>query len=386
VDSSRWARPFVWKDPTTLARRQWLYGGHFIRQFASLTCAPGGVGKSVLELLEAVVMASGKPLLGEAPKQRCRVWYWNGEDPLEETERRLAAICLHYGLEAGDLEGWLMLGSGREADLILAEQTRDGAQLNGPNVQALTSLVHNEEIDVVIIDPFISSHRVTENDNNAIELVAKAWARLAGECNCAVELVHHTRKKMGSEETTVEDGRGGSALLAAVRVARVINPMSDAEATKAGIERRRSYFKVENGKANLGPPPEAAAWFRFVGVDLGNGSPLEPGDSVGVVCAWQWPDHRADVTAADLLKVQQALDGGRWRLDAQATEWVGRPIADALQLDFTAKGDTAKVKTLLKMWLQSGALVVVEGKDSKSNKKSFVEVGDWVRLDVETFS
>ena len=89
------AKPYVWRDPTTFPRREWLYGHHLIRKFVSTTIAPGAVRKSSLTMVEAVAMASGRNLLGVTPAGRMRVWVWNGEDPLEELERRVAAILPH---------------------------------------------------------------------------------------------------------------------------------------------------------------------------------------------------------------------------------------------------------------------------------------------------
>ena len=71
----QFVRPFVWRDPATMPRREWLYGRHLIRKFVSATFAPGGVGKSALALAEAMAMASGKPLLGPRPRGRLRVGY-----------------------------------------------------------------------------------------------------------------------------------------------------------------------------------------------------------------------------------------------------------------------------------------------------------------------
>lgn len=57
---------------------------------------------------------------------------------------------------------------------------------------------------MIQVDPFVSSHAVNENGNNAIDAVVKTWARIAKECNCAVDLVHHSRKAAaGQSETTV---------------------------------------------------------------------------------------------------------------------------------------------------------------------------------------
>ena len=118
---------------------------------------------------------------------------------------------------------------------------RDGAVVAEPVVDALIETIRCNKIDALIIDPFVSSHRVTENDNMAIDAVAKAYARIADTTNCAIEVVHHVKKTYGAE-ATVEDGRGAVALLAAARSARVLNGMSKDQAARANIEMPRVLF------------------------------------------------------------------------------------------------------------------------------------------------
>jgi len=89
------ATPFKPRDPATIPPRRWIYGKHYIRQFLTETVAPGAYGKSTLAMTEALAIVTGRPLLGITPDERTRVWYWNGEDPLEELERRLAAAYQH---------------------------------------------------------------------------------------------------------------------------------------------------------------------------------------------------------------------------------------------------------------------------------------------------
>ena len=98
-----------WIDPEKIPRRQWLYGTSVIRKFVSATIAPGGAGKSSLAVVEVLEMVSGKELLLDVAHAPLRVWYWNLEDPKEEIERRLAAACAYYKLEADDLVGRLEL-------------------------------------------------------------------------------------------------------------------------------------------------------------------------------------------------------------------------------------------------------------------------------------
>jgi len=375
----QFVRPFVWRDPSTMPRRDWVYGRHLIRKFVSATFAPGGVGKSALVLAEAMAMASGKALLGTMPRERLRVGYWNGEDPFEETQRRALAACLLHDLGPDDLEGWLHLGSGREDELAIAEQTPSGATILEPNVEAVIETIRALRLDVVIIDPFVSSHRVTENDNNAIDLVAKRWAKIADMTNVAIDLVHHTRKTNGAE-TTVEDGRGAVALLNAARSARVLNAMSKAERGLAGVKATEAYFRVENGKANLAPPAEGADWFQVASIDLGNGEGSEPSDNVGAVRVWKWPDPFDGVTAADLLAVQKEIDGGEWREYHTAVDWAGKAVAKVLGLKLDEKADKQKAKDLLATWIKTGALICVPGKDERSRPRPLIEVGKWAEV------
>ena len=172
------ASPFLAKDPKTIPPRRWLYGRHYVRGHASATIAPGGVGKTSLSFVEAVSMVSGRALLGGAPPKQVRVWLWNLEDPLDEMERRLAAILLHFQVDAGEVGG-LFVDSGRTSPLLLASKLRDQVVVAEPVVDALIQEIRERQIDVVIIDPFVSSHAVPENDNGAIDRVVKTWARVA---------------------------------------------------------------------------------------------------------------------------------------------------------------------------------------------------------------
>ena len=201
--------------------------------------------------------------------------------------------------------------------VVIATQDQDGTTIAVPVVEALVATIHAKQIDVVMIDPFISSHQVPENDNNAIDAVAKTWTMIADITNTAIDLAHHTRKT-GGAEVTVEDGRGASALLNAVRPARVLNVMTEDEATKAGIvDGRRRYFKVADGKNNLALPPDKLDWFRSESIFLGNGDPDDPddnGDDMGVVTAWEWPDPMEGVTDADSRRSRRRsgpANGGR---------------------------------------------------------------------------
>ena len=377
------ATPFEWIVPGMIPLRRWVYRPHYIRKFASLTVSTGGIGKSSQLIVEALAMASGKPLLDIQPEKKLRVWYWNGEDPMDELQRRFAAAVKHYGLKPEDIDDRLFVDSGRIMQIVIAVELKRAPIIAMPVIKQVIATLRENEIDVLMIDPFVSCHRVNENDNVAIERVAKSWSYIAEETNCSVMLAHHSRKTGGGEGVTVDDGRGASALLAAVRSARTLNNMSVREAENAEIDERerRSYFRADIGKANLTPPAEAAEWFKLLSINLenGEGDAFWCGDHVGVVTAWKYPKATAPmITASDIKRAQDAIKaGGPWREDQRSSKepWVGIPIAQALGLDLDRKKDKRAVVGLVHTWLTAGWLKKVGGQDAGRKPRDYIEAG-----------
>ncbi|QPC43465.1 bifunctional DNA primase/polymerase [Kaustia mangrovi] len=373
------ATPYVWCDPSALPRRQWLYGSHMVRKYMSLTVAPGGVGKSSLAIAEALAMVTGRALLGEKPTARSRVWYFNGEDDRDELNRRIAGACKRYGIAADEVAGRLFVDSGREQDMVIVREERRDIHVAVPVVDAIKRAIIENGIDVLVVDPFVSTHGVPENDNGAIDKVAKLWTRIAEETNVAVELVHHVKKTDG-KEVTVDDARGAGSLLAAARSVRVLNRMSDEQAGQAGVprEERFSYFSVNLGKANLAPSTGSLAWRRLESVPLGNGQGIaKPQDHAGVVVPWQWPTAEAiagEVAPDALEAIKARIRGGAFRQNEQAKDWVGLVVAEVLGIE-ADKAGKRKIKKLLNAWLDDGQLrEVVKPDPVKREPKKFVEV------------
>jgi hypothetical protein len=366
--------PWVWKEPKEISPRDFVYGTHYIRKFVSAGFGAPGGGKSSKRLVEAIAMASGKALLGIKPIQKLKVWYWNGEDPAEELDRRIAAICMHYSINPKDLEGYLFVNSGRDQKIIIATQTRSGATIMVPVVNALTAAINRSGMDVVILDPMVSTHRVAENDNPAIDAVVKQFGDIADKTDCAIDLEHHTRKTNGNE-ATVDDGRGASALVGAARSIEVLNKMTPAEGEKLGVDQHWRHFYVDDGKANMSPLAERK-WFKMVSLDLGNVTELHPkGDNVGVVTCWTPPNPLDGVTGDDFERAAREIRSGHWKENIQAKDWVGKPIAKALGLNLTIKADKAKVRGLIDIWVKAASLAVFEDTDPETRKKKkFVRV------------
>lgn len=342
---------FTLGDPSQIPPREWIYDFRLIRGFVALTVAPGGLGKSSLAMVDALSMAIGRPLFQDSPvqeKKPLRVWYWNGEDPQDETRRRVAAIALHYKVTDADIGGRLFTDTGRETEIILGSMNGNEIEVNEALILDLESAIIANKIDVLILDPFSSAHRLPENDNSAINAVARRLAKLADRCNCAVEIVHHTRKTNGAE-TTVEDGRGASSMRDAVRSARALNVMSPEIANELDISEtdRLSYFSVGEGKASMSSKAQGVKWRRLISVPLGNATPDRDEDHVGVVTYYEIKKQEKIQPTNDLTNIETVILqilatndmtrhwGGR---GTPPTGWLGKVIIDRMGLIGVANG------------------------------------------------
>ena len=319
------ATPYIWTDPTTIPVRDWLYGRLLVRRFLSVTIAPGGVGKSSMIAAEALAMVSGRNLLGVLPVRRLKVWLWNLEDPQEETARKVQAAAKHFNLSADDIGAQLYVNSGRYHSLVIAKEYRGSTIVLRPVIDNIVQQMREHGIDVLIVDPFVSCHEVSETDNSAIDMIAKERSRVAELADCAIHLVHHTRKAPAGTEVTTDSSRGAKALTDAARVARALNQMTEDEGSTAGIENHRLFFRAFNDKANLAPPVAASVWFKLASVWLDNAP--GGGDSVGVVTPWSWPDPLAGVTGSDFDRVAAVIRTADWRKDVRSSFWVGKAVA-----------------------------------------------------------
>lgn len=336
------ATPYSWVDPSELPQRSWLYGRHLIRKTVSVTVGPGGVGKSRLLMTEALAMASGKKLLHDVVPEPLTVWIWNLEDDKVELSRCIQAACILHDISEEEIEGRLFLDSGMDRALCTATMSGGSVEILEDVYRDITSEIISKGIDVLIIDPFVSSHRVSENDNGVIDAVVKRWAKVAYDANCAIELVHHSRKEVGNA-ITANSTRGGGAIVAAARDVRVINQMSKQEATQVGVEHHRQCFRVGSDKANLAPI-QNQHWHHIRSVDLGNG------DCVGVVEPFIKPDPMEDITPEVKKQALARIGQGDCRYNPQAKEWAGNLLAEILNVDVKSKAGKAKVSAILRRW------------------------------------
>ncbi len=366
VEPRRFEPVSTFRDPATIPRRQFLYARHYIRGAVSATIADGGIGKTNLAIGEGIAIATGRNFLGVDVPEPQHVLYWNGEESIDEIERRVHAVCMHHGVEPSELVGKFFMMSGFDVPIMIARMQQGMLVFDEACMAAIEDVIARYQIGVLTLDPFVSLHRVPEIDNTNIEAIVGRLHAVAHRCRIAVEIDHHIRKPSSNSgaDASVADARGAGALINKARSARVLNRMTVAQATNAKVADHREYFRADNGKANYAPA-FAATWFKVVAIDLPNG------DSVGALEPWKYPGAFDAVRPEHIEKVRAMVrSNNNYRADPQSPDWIGLVIAEVVGLD--AEDDQAALKKIIKTWTDNKVLFRDRRKDENRKWRVFM--------------
>jgi hypothetical protein len=345
-------------DDYIIPPRGWLLGAIFCRQFLSSFLADGGVGKTAVRLAQLISLATGRSLTGEHVFQRCKVLVLSLEDGRNELRRRVYAVMRHYGITPADVKGWLFLGAPK--GIRLAEM-KDGAPVVGPLKAYLEDAIERHRIDIVSLDPFVKTHGLPENSNDAIDWICTIATEMAIHHDIAVDAPHHTNKGVNQTPGDANRGRGGTAHKDAGRLVYTLNAMTSEEAKQFGDlpeTTRRSLIRMDSAKVNITPPADEAKWFRLVSVPLDNATPQYPnGDHVQAVVPWIPPETWQGLHHPLLNTILDDIDAGmengqRYSGAPNAKDRAAWRVVQAHALDKSEK----QCREVVNAWLRSGTL------------------------------
>ena len=303
-------------QPSRRPPRDWLVRHRLMRKHTTVTAAAPGVGKSTLTIEEAVSLASGKDFLRFGIDRPRRVAVINNEETRDELERRIEATCVRFSVPFEAIAETLYLHSGVDAEkFIVARRGPNESVVVQVRAHQLAKFLRDAEIDLLVIDPFVQVHTVSENTNEEIEQVMMALRDISVRANCALQLVHHTRKPPAGTSHQAGDifaVRGGGAIVGDAHFVFTLADMGQADGEALGVADadRKKFIRLDDAKGKLAPP-SGALWFERVGVTMPYGL---IGEEVGVLVprSFEQEQKSSDVTTFTVTQILKEIDQ-RWR-------------------------------------------------------------------------
>jgi hypothetical protein len=358
-------------DVEQLPERPWIVPGLLMRRQVTLLIAPPGSGKSLLTLQIGLMCAAPlREWAGWRPRQVSHVLFINAEEDGEELQRRLWAAAKVMQIDQEVLRAHVYLADNPNDIVIANYDNRTRTVMPTPMMDKLIAGIRELHIDVLIVDPFAETFRGDENSNSEVKWAAMLWRDVARSCNCAVLLVHHTRKFSNSENAGDMDvARGGGSLLGVARMVHTLFPMSDKEAGTLldDAEERHRYLRFDDAKANLSLITPRARWFykQTIQLPLHEGSPDDqPADEIGVLVPWKRPDAFEGISTEEVNRILDSIDRGvednagnasgnwfmHWRTGRKPKFWVGDVIMEARGCN------QQEAKSILQQWFKHNLL------------------------------
>jgi hypothetical protein len=293
-DPSSWDPAKLKVSFANIPHRQWMYSTFLVRGEITVLAAPGGAGKTALAISMSAEIAAGAPKLGEklwTPEGQ-KVLYINGEDSRAEITRRLCGFCQRHQLTEHDLSCLYVVGADdpRVQSLSFLRMSDRATVLNDAAFSVLEAALQSLRPDLLVLDPLVVFCGGNMNDNALMSLVMRKLKAVAVKYNCALLVVHHTRKGGSRAGDTIGDAEGISGAAAIVNLARrALMPvtMTELEAKELGLlpSQRLQHFKLVDAKSNLSPLSDKSPWFELVNEELPNSQdpPYPNGDRVQAV-------------------------------------------------------------------------------------------------------
>jgi RecA-family ATPase len=314
----------------------------------------------------------------------------NNEDDAEELELRFRAIIKQCQLSAAEVDlmrSNIHYQSGYHQQLKLAYTGPDKIVRATQLKKEIINYCLQQKIDALMVDPLVSLHDVSENDNGMMNAVMSEIKSVASYAGVGVMLLHHTKKLSGEKIDTDESLRGASSVKDAARVIYLLSRMTAKEATDCGItsQERPRYIRLDDGKANYALPSGVANWYYLhsVGFDAVDEDGHSVSEYVGVpepvkvnkVTADSDPAVEEKKKDATIKTITKALDDKTWPVktsdySAMIKKVIGkgnRAALDAIQLfpliEKGATDDEIKLESELtfleqgrfRVWRQKGA-------------------------------
>lgn len=335
---------------------RWIMQSYLPAGDVTLLAGPGGVGKSLLAVTLAIVVASGQgcgPF--PPPEERRVVLMLSGEDDVAELERRVAAVCRAMQLDQAALAPYLLMVPTRAVPLLVKDR-KSGRIGHTALYRNVFQTVRRLQVGLLIADPATRLARgfddAGSDDQDA--LLAELQKLVSGDGVAAALLLGDSE---GNEPP-------GPTRLAAARNVLRLAPMTAETFQRLGIDATRSpadFVELSRPRASRARRAATAKVFELVGQRLANGEQrptlvYRPLLEAGI--AGPDPAEQEQQAVRELV-ARGAPDGRPWRvtpptgaphrLEGAVARALGIPSADARRrlAQLVARGVLSKSATPL---------------------------------------
>lgn len=304
---SKWGNALAAAD---LKPRKWVFRNLAERGEIAMATAPGGAGKSLLQLHAAVDLACGTDLFGfknacGGPKKSI---VYNAEDSLQEMSKRLHAICTQRGVDVEQVKQYISLVSGKDLDGYRLSLMDANMTVNIVDTGLLDQAASDPECVAIFVDPISKLHKANENDNGQMNAFMEVLEKIAQRCDVAIICAQHTPKAGAvSHAGNADAGRGASSVRDSARTMLTLMPPTDEDCNRFGIKEadRKMFVRLDVAKENRSVSSAESIWLHKEGIQL------FCGDTIGTFSLYNMKDSalRESLNLVRTVKLEMEADG-----------------------------------------------------------------------------
>ena len=87
--------------------------------------------------------------------------------------------------------------------------------------------------------------------------------------------------------------------------------------------------------------------------------------------------RQGELTADDMRWIREQARQGNYRHDWRSPDWIGRPLAQRLNLDPDDDRDRKRLDAVLRVWIANGVLAIETRKDEARRDRQYIIPGQW---------